>query len=229
MAKVKLAAILDDVRGKIGNTVFQDSPAGLFIRGRVIPINPNSSAQVAVRANMTTLSKAWSGLTDAQRQSWDTAAASGDWRESDVFGESFNLSGEQLFIKLNMVILEIGESQINTPPSKATFGSIVLGAVTAAAGTPALTIAFTGALASDTQFYIEASAQVSQGIMSANSVSFRKIDNTTGSSPLNVLAAYNSKFGSLVAGKKIWFRVYQVADLTGEKVLVGVTSVIVAA
>lgn len=229
MGKVKYASFIQDIRGLVGDAVFQKNRSGNTIRERVVPINPKSSDQVAVRNSMSVLSKAWGGLTDSQRGQWDTAAASAEWTQKNVFGDNFQLSGEQLYLKLNLVIDFLGETAIDVPPTKATFNAMTLGTITAAAGTPALTIAFTGTLASDTQFIVSASAQVSAGIMSTKSVSFRAITNTTGTTPLDVLAAYNSKFGTLVAGRKIWIRVEVAADLTGEKILVGESSVIVAA
>lgn len=229
MAKVKYAAIIDDIKGKIGNTVFQGGKAGPIVRGRVIPINPRSSAQLNVRGNLTSLSKAWASLTENERLAWDSAAASGDWRETDAFGNSFNLSGEQLYLKLNLVIDFIGETRLTNPPSKASFDAITLGALTAAAGTPAMTLAFTGTLSANFQFMISASAQVSAGIMSSKSVSFANIANTTGTSPINVLSAYTSKYGTLVAGRKVFIRMEIASDVTGETVLVGETSAIIAA
>lgn len=229
MAKASLAPFMGEIVGKLGNGVFQRSRAGLTLRERVVPINPKSSSQVGVRGNLTSLSKAWAGLTDSQRGQWDTAAASSEWTQKNVFGENFQLSGEQLYLKLNLVIDFIGESRISVPPTKATFDSLTLGTITAAAGTPALTIGYTGALSSDFQFMISASAQVSQGIMSTKSVSFRNITNTTGTTPIDVLSAYNTKFGTLVAGRKIFVRLEVASDLTGETILVGEGSVIVSA
>lgn len=229
MGKVKYASFIQDVRGLVGDAVFQKNKAGNTIRERVVPVNPRSSSQVAVRSNLSVLSKAWSGLTDSQRSQWDTAAASAEWTQKNVFGDNFQLSGEQLYLKLNLVIQFLEESPIDVPPTKATFNAMSLGAITAAAGTPALTVAFNGTLASDTQFIVSASEQVSQGIMSSKSVSYRAIENTSGSSPINLLAAYNAKFGTLVAGRKIFIRLEVASDLTGEKVLVGEGSVIVGA
>lgn len=229
MARASLAPFMGEIVGKLGNGVFQRGRAGLTLRERVVPINPNTSAQVAVRANLTSLSKAWAGLTDSQRGQWDTAAASAEWTQKNTFGENFQLSGEQLYLKLNLVIDFIGESRISVPPTKATFDSITLGALTATAGTPAFTVAYSGSLSSDFQFMISASAQVSPGIMSSKSVSFSNIINDTSATPINILSAYSSKNGTLVAGRKIFVRMEIASDLTGESILVGESSVIVGA
>lgn len=229
MGKCTFAPFMGQIVGTVGNGVFQRSRAGNTIREKVVPINPKSSAQISVRGFLASLSKAWAGLTDSQRGQWDTAAASAEWTQKNAFGEDFQLSGEQLYLKLNLIIDFIGETRITTPPSKATFDSITLGTVTATAGTPSLSMPFTGSLSSNFQFMISASQQVSQGIMSTKSVSFRNILNTTGSTPIDLLTAYNNKFGTLVEGRKIYIRLEIASDLTGESLLVGETSVIVAA
>lgn len=229
MARVKYSPIIDSVNGKIANVVFQDGKAGAIVRNRVVPANPNTAAQASARNILSSVSKAWAGLTDAQRGAWDTAAASSEWRQTNGYGEGFQLSGEQLYIKLNSVIDFIQETRLTTPPSKATFDSITLGALTAAAGTPALSLAFSGTLSSNFQFMISASPQVSQGNMSSKSVRFSNINNTTGTTPLNLLTAYTTKFGTLVAGKKIFVRMEIASDLTGEVIVVGETSAIIGA
>ncbi len=229
MAKATLAPIMGDVKGSIANVTFQGGKAGLTLRAKVVPINVKSSAQVAQRSALSVRSKAWRGLTDAQRDSWDTAAASAEWTQTDVFAIGFQLSGEQLYMKLNLVISFLGETPIVLPPTKATFAAMGLSTLVATAGVAALTVAYTGTLAADQQIMISASPQVSQGIMSAKSVSFVNIANDTAATPLNILTPYVAKKGTLVAGKKIFIRMEVASDLTGEKILIGEGSVIVSA
>lgn len=229
MALAKLAPFLSGLIGVLGPVVFQGAKNGLTMRENVVPINVKSSAQVAVRASMSVLSKAWSGLTESQRRAWDSAAAGGEWTQTSTFGDSFNLSGEQLYLKLNLVIVFLEETAINVPPTKAAFNAMSLGVLAAAAGTPALTVAYTGTVGADQQIMIFASPQVSQGVMSSKSVSFVHIASVSSSSPLNILAAYTALKGALVAGKKIFIRMEVGSILTGEKILIGESSVIIAA
>lgn len=229
MAKISFAAWVGDVAGRVGNAVVQRGKAGNTLRERVIPINPESTAQVTVRGRLTARSKAWAGLTESQRNAWDSAAASAAWTQTDSFGNPFQLSGEQLYLKLNLVIASVGASAISSPPTKATFNDITLGALTATAGTPSLSLAFTGTLGGNDYLVVEASPQVSAGIMSSKSVSFKQIAEYQGASPANLLSDYTGFFGTLVAGNKIWLRVKQVNELTGEEVVRGTVSAIVGA
>jgi hypothetical protein len=229
MAKALLSALIDELVGKMGNAVFQRGKAGLTVRKRVIPFNPKSTAQTAARARITTFSKAWSGLTDAQRIAWDAAAGGGSWGLTDTLGNSFNPSGEQLYVGLNCSLSQIGESAITSPPSHATFSSLSLGTITAAAGTPTLTIAYGGTLGGSETFVVYATPQLSPGIMSPSESLFREIDSYNSASPVNALSAYTAKFGTLVAGQKVHIRLEVVNQNTGEKVVVGTGYDIIAA
>jgi hypothetical protein len=79
----------------------------------------------------------------------------------------------------------------------------------------ALSVAFTATPAAAlTKVVIEATPQVSAGKNFVNPSWYRQIfvgaAGTT--SPANILAAYNAKFGTLVSGKKIFFRAFVVGS-----------------
>ena len=63
MAKIKLSAIVSEMRGKLNGSVFSKNRGGAYIRTKVTPVNPQSLAQGLVRATLTNLSQAWRGLT----------------------------------------------------------------------------------------------------------------------------------------------------------------------
>lgn len=44
MAKAELGILLQDLRGKAGNTVFQGGPEGLIVRAKVRGTNPDTPA-----------------------------------------------------------------------------------------------------------------------------------------------------------------------------------------
>lgn len=218
-----------DVKGKVGNAVVQGNRAGATLREKVIPNNPGSSAQTAVRTNTSAQSKAWAGLTDAQRNGWNTAAASDEWSMKNKLGQPFKLSGFQLFMQLNLVLLNIGQSAITDVPAKTTFSDIGMGALTVTATGSVATIAYTGDAVLGQQFIVRASGQVSAGVMSAKSVSFVDVYIGTGVSPLDFATEYVARFGALTAGRKVFVEFYQVSNTTGETLLVGSANAIVGA
>ena len=225
MGVVRFSVLVDEVIGKVGNVVFQN---GNTVRKLVTPRNPNTAAQIAQKALVTSISQAWRGLSESQRTSWNSAASSGEWALRDKFGTPYNPTGEALYMQLNLNIATAGGTSISSPPSKATLTALVLGTLTAAAGTPAFTVAYTGTLGTNESYVISATKQLSQGRMSVGDPDYREIAVGTSSSPVNILSAYTGIHGTLVAAKKVFVKLEIVNSLTGQRALVGTGSVIIA-
>ncbi len=96
--------------GTIGNTMTFSSWKGRsYVRRTVIPANPQSPAQVAVRAMLTFLSQAWKSLTSVNQATWNVSA------------QNQQLSPFNAFVQDNARRWTTGEfpSQA-TPPTAAT-------------------------------------------------------------------------------------------------------------
>jgi len=94
----------------------------------------------------------------------------------------------------------------------------------------ALSLAYTTTpLAAGVKLLVEATPQMSAGISFVARSKYKYIfaSAAAAASPANVLAAYNAKYGALVAGKKIFFRLTPVGS-TGIRGLAQVTSVVVS-
>ena len=99
MARVKPSAIVSDVRGKIGGTVFQRFKSGLVVRSKCSPVNKKSALQVISRNIASLTANAWLQLTAVDRDQWDSFTAYNPIAQrnnSEVF-----VSGQQAFLKLN--------------------------------------------------------------------------------------------------------------------------------
>ncbi|KKL73251.1 hypothetical protein LCGC14_2076760, partial [marine sediment metagenome] len=53
------------ISGSIGGTVYSRNRGGAYIRNRAIPVDPNTSFQINVRAILAAQSQNWADLTDA--------------------------------------------------------------------------------------------------------------------------------------------------------------------
>lgn len=116
MAKTLFGAIVVDARNKLGGHVFSKNKAGSFMRRKVSPAQPRTSAQLAIRADMTTLSKAWGGsLSESERAAWTAFALNNPTR--DQFGNVVQLTGAQTYNRLNQQLLYAGYPRIDTPPT----------------------------------------------------------------------------------------------------------------
>lgn len=228
MALVKPSILVEELAGKAGNVVFFRGPGSQRVRNQAIPIDRRTPSQVAQRGYMSTISKRWSDITESQRNAWNVAAASPEWTQKDRFGVPFQMSGEQLYCKLNLRMIQQGNTPLTDPPARHAFAELGLGAITATSSPQAFTIAYTGTLEATDVWIVRASAQVSVGKMSSNSVYTVEIGGGTSATPIDILADYTAKFGTLIAGRKIFVELWQSSDLTGEDTIVGTGTVIVA-
>lgn len=215
MAKIKLSAIVSEMRGKLNGSVFSKNRGGAYIRTKVTPVNPQTVAQGNVRATLTGLSQAWRNLTEAERTAWNNAVNA--FGKTDIFGDIKIPSGIALHNRLNLNLAAIGVAPITAPPAPSPVGYIDSLTITAAAGTPALSAAFTGIDLDATQsIIVEATAPQSAGKSFVKS-EYRQISviSATATSPANLLAAYTAKFGALVEGQKVFVRFRVVSEVTG--------------
>ena len=229
MAKVKFSALISEMRNKLNGSVFSRNRGGAYLRNKVTPLNPQTSAQVAARSLLTFFSQSWRSLTEAQRLAWSGAVAS--WSTTDVFGDTVNPTGATLYIRLNCNIAIAGGTAIVLPP--APLGAAALDSLSCEAfeSTQDLDITFTASpIPADHAMVLESTGNLSPGISNANS-SFRTIEvvAAASASPYSAGNAQVAKFGSVVTGQKIFVRAKMIRLSTGETSQRQVTSTIVAA
>ncbi len=114
--KIKFGAIVTDGRGKLGGHVASKNRGGSYLRTKVTPSNPQTAFQSAVRSLLGFFSVMWSGLTSAQRDSFNGAVA--QWTKTDIFGDIKNPTGKNLFTRLNINASNVGFANILTAPEK---------------------------------------------------------------------------------------------------------------
>lgn len=225
---IKMSGIgITEISGKFGGTVGARNKTGMIARNRVKGTNPKTNKQITQRAAFATQSASFRDLTAAERLAWQRAAESGEWPYRNRLGEAAQPSGSQLFNRLNDNIVSVGGTPITTPPLKVAMSQITLGALTSAAGTPALSLVFTGTIGADETLVVEGTFGTSPGV--SNPSRFNKLTNYTSTSPANLLASYQAVFGNPIAGTKIFIRCYLVNDTTGQRIDVGQVSAVVAA
>lgn len=108
-ALIKLGGGVTDIRGAIGGSVFSRGKGGNIIRKNAKPINPRSDRQETRRGNMAYLARYWSKtLTAAQRADWNAYASGSTW--TNRLGETIEINGNAAFMRLNALLLLIGEA-----------------------------------------------------------------------------------------------------------------------
>lgn len=226
--KVKWGALMVDGRGKIGGQVASKNRAGAYMRTKVTPVNPQTSAQSGVRANLTFMSQSWQLLTEDQRAGWNGAVQ--NYARTDIFGDIKNPSGFNLYLRLNLNILAAGGGVISDVPVDTFAPELVTftAAPDSAAGDFDITFSPTP-VPLNTAYVIECTEQTSAGKSFVKNL-FRTVQvlPAADATPTNIFANYTAKFGSLIAGKKITVRVKAVNLISGLASTPTVVSAIVA-
>jgi hypothetical protein len=215
MAKLLFTAIVADMRNKLNGTVFSKNRYGAYARTKVTPVNPQTDSQQNTRNNLSTNSQAWRGLTETQRQGWIDAAASFPF--TDIFGNSKILSGSALYVKLNNNLVNAGEVAIADAPTPVAIPAINSVTLTAT-DAPSFSLAFDPSpVPADFAMMVFATGNVTPGKSFVKNL-YRFIGTVpaAGTTPANLLTAYQAVHGDPVAGNKIFVRCFLVSTTTGQ-------------
>jgi hypothetical protein len=101
---------VDQIKGKVGGSVFQKMGQSLGVRGYRSNCTSNSSLARNRRFSMNVLAQAWTNLSSVQRNSWISAAPT--YPAFNRYGAAIVLSPYQLFVKINKRQLVFGGSLI---------------------------------------------------------------------------------------------------------------------
>lgn len=224
--KMKWGALVVDGRNKIGGHVASKNRNGSYLRTKVTPVNRQSTAQTTVRNRLSTISKTWHTITQAQRDAWSSAVS--NYKKTDIFGDIQNPSGFNLYQKLNNNIMTLGGTIITTPPVVAALDGISDVVLTYTVGTPALSIASTITAGTDHGFKVFATAPQSAGKNFVKSEYKLILVGTAAlGATLSILSAYTDVFGTVgVVGQKIFVKVVACGAVSGSEGIPIATSTI---
>jgi hypothetical protein len=202
------------LRGSSDGTKFSKGPYGQTLASRKSPKQPRSSFQQSVRANFGNLAQRWRGLTDSERAQWEGAAE--NFKQSDVFGQSFKYTGFNLFTWINRWRQEINAAITTTPPipSAVTNSLITVADPDATGGT--FEITFSPNVAANHSLIVYATPPLSAGKKFVSGL-YKKIKvlPAATASPHNIIAAYQTRYGA-IAGKQGMKIAVSVRTITNE-------------
>jgi hypothetical protein len=213
--KTLFGAMIVDGRNKINGFVASKNRYGSYMRTKTTPVNPQTTAQQAVRARLSAISSLWRQLTESQRQGWIDAAA--NFPFTDIFGNTKTLSGQALFVKLNTNASSVGANLIEDAPAPVAVPSVSLLTI-AATDTPSVSVVFTPTpVAADFVLVIETTGNVTPGKSFVKNLFCRvtQVD-AAGTSPANILTAFQAVHGNPVADQKIFVRAFFISSVTGQ-------------
>jgi hypothetical protein len=103
-------------RGKRGKVVASRNHFGSYERAHASPKKDRTPAQQRTTAGFAVISKAWSELTEAQRLAWMAQARHSKSRSR--LGESYTLTGQTYFMRVNSLRAASGLSLLTDPPPR---------------------------------------------------------------------------------------------------------------
>lgn len=217
LALIKMAHIVAEARGSIAGTVFSRNAYGAYLRQKVTPVNKQSVSQQVVRQYIAQLASGWRALTAAQRAGWNQGAV--NFTRTNIFGDSVQLTGFNLYMRLNKNLLDVGQTVIAAAPVPGAVDGFTSFSIVPDESTGDFEITFAPAIQAGSSVLIFATAPLSAGKDFAKS-ELRQIEVivSTDMSPYDITTSYVAKFGALPpAGTKVFVQIVTVNDTTGQK------------
>lgn len=104
-----------EMSGSMGGITASHNAGGQYFRSRVVPTDPATVGQVAVRSAVATLASRWAAvLTEAQRSAWNVYAANTPMLNR--IGESRTISGIAQYIRSNAPMAAEGFLTVDSGP-----------------------------------------------------------------------------------------------------------------
>jgi hypothetical protein len=226
MAKIKFGMMMTDASGKLGGQVFSKNRGGSYVRTKVTPLNPQTTAQTNVRGIFASISSAWSNLSESARASFNGFVS--DYARTDVFGDLRNPSGKALFQRLNqnLVISEQAQISVCSAPIAVPFANL-----TGADGDVS-SLSFDVTTAGDTtdsRVVVWATPPMSQGTSFVKN-KLRQLEVFSGGNAqiFDIQASYLAKYGVISEGDNIYIGVRVINENGQASPLETIKAVIVA-
>lgn len=214
MALVKYGAIVAEARGKEGGIVFSRNRGGAYIKVKVTPTNPQTLFQQIQRGALASISQAWRGLSQANRDSWKAFAL--QLPITNIFGDQTYLSGFGAFVKCNRNLRLLGLANISTPGAIPAFGQFTSLTIAATLGAVTATWVIVGG-SGFARFVYDLTPGITSGKTYVKNL-YRMVlaEPAAPVSPKVLTTQYVARFGVVpIAGQRISLRLRQIDNVSG--------------
>lgn len=214
MAQLQLTALNGGMKGKIAGTIFQFNKTKQIMRTRRSKTGRDSAFWNKSRYRMATLTSTWKSISEEDRDVWK--AYTSEYPAYDKFGNQVQLSGYQLYLKLNGPLVNRGFFPLTVPALPATFP-----ATSFIRFSPHSTVELYTEINPEMPANFEISLFVSppygQGRTSLpNQWLYCGVIEPAGTNSNNLLDIWITKYGSVVEFSKVWVKAVILSQLTGE-------------
>ena len=190
----------DPTVGSIGRQTYLLGRNGQVVRTRSVPSNPKSTQQVLARNALKTASRMWDGLSEAQRITWREAANNIQTRKR--LGMSGPMTGNQLFVKINCALAEIGAEMISAYVDPSSADPQLPTALVITAVSHAAVLKLTAASAPVDGSMLWAAAPTKPGVNRAPQMVCLGTLSSPMSNAIDITTPYVARFGLPVAGQR---------------------------
>jgi hypothetical protein len=114
MPKVKNPLFSQEARGGLAGLVFNTWRGINTVKTNTSPTGQGTAKRLAAQALLSAISKAWAGITDAQRLAWGQYAI--DHPVTDWTGSPKRLTGMNWYARCNVMLSYLGNALISDPP-----------------------------------------------------------------------------------------------------------------
>lgn len=211
------SALIGRLSRSAGSTTAGHNRYGSYLRNRVIPTNPVTAAQTAVRDQFADASIAWRNLTALQRSGWESLAP--DIVRTDSLGETYTLNGQTAYMYVNRNRLTLGQSQLSDAPAVNPPPALLTGEATIGVALPVHDIDYTATpLGANDRLLIFATRGVSPGKKFLPNGDYKLVQITAlaAASPADIDTDYRAIFGPPVTGEKIFYKLKVIRQTTGQ-------------
>ena len=215
--RYKPSIAFDRMSGSAKGVTASSNKGAIFIRTRGHGTKKRTADQSVIKSIFRLLTQSWKNLSAEQIQAWNQAAKSQSGRR--VLGQKAQLTGSNLYLRLNFWVVRCGGQPLSLPP---TLTGIEQPAVAAAAISDGSFMFRLGSVpegADALRLVVMATGPQTVGTVTGvgrGSTFCEPLVPSVGA--VNLLQAYAGKFGMPNAGKpKVFLRYFYVNPLTGEK------------
>lgn len=119
MAKIKLSALVSDIKGKMEGTVFARNSGGLYMRNNPIGVQKMTAKWGANKSRFASVVSSWRELTARQQAEWNEMAV--NYTGHSIFGDNRKRSGYELYVKINQTMITSGLPAVLKPQMPVEF------------------------------------------------------------------------------------------------------------
>jgi hypothetical protein len=215
--KAKFGSFIVSGSGKIGGHIASRNRGGAYLKNKVTPLNPNTTAQQLARNRLKQFTQGWASLTAAQRNAWNACVTL--WKTKDIFGDDNVPSGLNLYCRLNINLATVGAAAITSPPTLATVAAITSFSATVVGATGVVTLTFAPTVPAGVAMKIQATAPMSAGKKYVkNMYRFIKSVAAAQTSPQVLTTEYAAVHGTPSnVGMVVWFKMSYFNITTGQE------------